>query len=148
MKIEPFGKATREQIRAIEQEFDIILPEDYVSFLLENNGGRTVRDNQAEMVYVPDLQEEVDVVTLFGISASKKAEDIRWNMDLPDKLTSHTLLIGDDQFGCFFCLIADGENDGIWFWDSMRTFEQSTDESNTYFISKTFTEFLNGGSNP
>jgi hypothetical protein len=54
----------------------------------------------------------------------------------------NSILIGSDEGEGLIMLVCDGENDGIWYYDHSYFFEQSTDDTNTYFICNTFSDFI------
>ena len=135
MKIIPRGILTTEDISKLESEFEITLPQDYKEFLLTHNGGRP-EISYAEF-YIEYLEEYVYLVTLYDINDVSEYSNM-WPGDIPLK----SIIIGRDTRGGQLLLIADGEEDGLYYYDQAYTFEQSNDDSNTYFIANTFTEFI------
>ena len=88
--------------------------------------------------YIEYLEETVYLDTLYTIDGVSKWSNM-WPGDIPPK----SILIGDDTRGGQILLWSNGgEDDGIYYYDHAYTFGQSSDDSNTYFIADTFTEFI------
>jgi hypothetical protein len=139
MKMKNFGKGNPGNINKIEKIFCVKLPNDYKEFLLNNNGV-IIEDGY---FFVDELQQNISMGVFYGIGMENDAIDIvRINKEFEDDILEKSLLIGGDDGGGWILLICDGENDGIWYYDHSYFFEQSTDETNTYFICNTFTEFM------
>jgi len=59
-----------------------------------------------------------------------------------DDILENAVIIGDDIMHGLIVLICDGEDKGGYYWDDSYNFEESSDGSNMYFITGTFTELL------
>jgi hypothetical protein len=140
MKLKNFGKGNINNINKIENEFCIKLPNDYKDFLLNNNG--VIIENG--YFFVDELQQNISMGIFYGIDMENDTiEDIvRINKEFEGDILERSLLIGSDDGGGWILIVCDGENDGIWYYDHSYFFEQSNDETNTYFICNTFTEFM------
>ncbi|MCV9934089.1 SMI1/KNR4 family protein [Flavobacterium sp. LS1R47] len=139
MKINSYGIGNIENIKKIEEEFGINLPEDYKIFLINNNGGEV----DDAYFYVNDISQKIMMGLFYGVDLEKNAANIiKINKEYEDDILDNSLLIGGDAGGGWILLVFDGESDGIWYYDHSYFFEESTDELNTYFICDTFTEFL------
>ncbi len=139
MNIRSFGKGNINNIKKIEKELHITLPEDYKNFLVKYNGAAI--DNA--YFDVDDLNQQIMMGVFLGVDLMENANSIiNINKEFKDDILENSLLIGDDPGNGLILLIFDGENDGVWYYDHTYFFEQSTDELNTYFICDTFSEFI------
>lgn len=146
MAIKKFREASINDIRLLEQKSNVKLPQDYIEFLLQYNGGDVELDDDCE-VYVRYLKENIHVDVLFGLNTEYQNANIdTWMSD--DMITSdmpeNTIIIGDSIEHGFIVLLCAGEDAGVYYWDHAYEFRCSNDESNTYFIADTFTEFVKG----
>jgi hypothetical protein len=92
---------------------------------------------------VQKLTGKNSVGIFFGIGIKKGFADIiEINEEYDDDIPKKSLLIGTDVGSGFILLVADGENDGIWYYDHTYFFDKSNDELNTYVICETFSDFL------
>jgi hypothetical protein len=139
MKIIPYGKTTAEEIKALESEFEMTLPDDYKEFLLNNNGG--VPEVKYAAFYVEELKEDISLDVLYGIGV-EKLDVSRWSNMFRNDLPPRSLVIGVDPGGGMLLLINDGEDNGVYYWDDSYSFEESDDDRNTYFVADSFTDFV------
>jgi|AGTN01.2.fsa_nt_gi SMI1 / KNR4 family. len=143
MAIKKFGATEMEQIREIEAAYNLKLPKDYIDFLLEYNGGAIEKDEDCE-VYIDSLHNSIHVDVLFGINTVYENANINnWMTLFKDDILKGTLIIGDSIEHGFIVLVCTEKDLGICYWDHTYEFTCSNDESNTYFIADTFTEFIN-----
>lgn len=141
IEIKPFGKITKEDIREIEELFDVVLPNDYKKFLLKYNGG-AVKLNEFNKLFLDDANETVSIDVLYGIHTDKKASDIEyWTNEYAEDLLEKTIIIGDSIQHGFIVLVCDGSNNGIYYYDDSYYFDSSNEENNVYFIADSFEEF-------
>ena len=139
MEIKRFEIGNEKSISEVESKLDISLPNDYKEFLHQNNGAK-VDDGY---FFVKDLNEYIMMDTFFGISISKKALDIiEVNNEFDGEIPSKSILIGDEPGGGLILLVNDGEDNGIYYYDHSYSFEQSSDEKNSYIIANTFQDFV------
>ena len=139
MEIKRFEIGNEKSISEVESKLDISLPNDYKEFLHQNNGAK-VDDGY---FFVKDLNEHIMMDTFFGISISKKALDIiEVNNEFDGEIPSKSILIGDEPGGGLILLVNDGEDNGIYYYDHSYSFEQSSDEKNSYIIANTFQDFV------
>lgn len=73
MNIKGFGKAEQEAIAKFEQYIGFSLPEDYIQFLREYNGG-SARGNTC---FVAALNEEIPLNVFYGLNVDEKELDLR-----------------------------------------------------------------------
>ena len=139
MEIKRFEIGNEKSISEVESKLDISLPNDYKEFLHQNNGAK-VDDGY---FFVKDLNEYIMMDTFFGISISKKALDIiEVNNEFDGEIPFKSILIGDEPGGGLILLVNDGEDNGIYYYDHSYSFEQSSDEKNSYIIANTFQDFV------
>jgi hypothetical protein len=139
--IKAFGLINSDNIKNLEIKYNIKIPEDYKSFILENNGGVISDGNE---ISVKGLSSKITMDVLFGINTGNSNTDIMyWTDTYKDDLLSSALIIGDDLMQGFIVMICDGENDGIYYWDDAYNHEESNDEGNTYWLADNFTDFYN-----
>ena len=146
MSIKRFKETSINNIRLLEQRYNLKLPQDYLEFLLKYNGGDVKLDNDCG-VYVRYLKENIHVDILYGLDTEYKNTDIdTWMSDniIANDMPENTIIIGDSIEHGFIILLCSGEDAGVYYWDHAYEFECSNDELNTYFIADTFTEFVKG----
>ena len=148
-----YGNASEIDIEFLEDKYNLKLPDDYKYFLQVCNGGvlRPDYEEGIPLIWKDKIINCVNVHVMYGVNtgaASDFSDDPIFDIDFwmdeyGDDAPPHSLLIGDSPFGGFFVLIAEGEDTGVWFWDSNPSYhiERPDDGTNTYFIAKTFTEF-------
>jgi hypothetical protein len=139
MDIKYLENGNIENLIKVENDFNIKLPTDYRSFLIQHNGA-VIKNT---FFHVKKLNQKIMMNLLFGINHENRVYNLEyWNKEYGEDLPHNSLLIGNDPGGSFLLLVFNGENDGIWFYDDSYFFEQSTDDMNTYFICDTFSEFI------
>lgn len=142
MKIRKFGCLSKDEISELEKRFDLVLPEDYKKFLMENNGGVVEKDS-SNRIYVKSLNDYIVLDVLYGYHVLEKNADIVcWMDEMPDDILEKTIIIGDDIRQGFIVMICEGEDKGIYYWDDAYNFEQSDDEENIYFLSDSFEKLI------
>ncbi|EUJ33772.1 hypothetical protein MFLO_01020 [Listeria floridensis FSL S10-1187] len=58
-----------------------------------------------------------------------------------DEIMDGMLIIGDSQEHGFI-ILGTNEYEGIYYWDDSYVFEESTDEENTFYVNRSFTELV------
>ena len=143
MTISKFGANSISNVRMLESRFDIRLPNDYFEFLCTVGGGVIEKINND--IYVKSISDIIYVDVLFGLNTQyKNANIIMWTDKYLNEMPEGTIIIGDTLEHGFIVLLCSGEDAGIYYWDDTYHFSCSNDESNTYFISDTFTDFVKG----
>lgn len=140
MNFEPLGGASEQNVTAFEQQIGFTLPNDYRSFLVENNGAEILD----QTFFVKDLDKEVMLDVLFGVTnpTSSGLTMSYWLKEYADELEAGTLIIGKDPGGSFLIYTIAGEDRGIYYWDKNYLFAKSSEsEGNAYFVADSFTEF-------
>ena len=145
IKLDKFGFANNGEILMLENEFEVVLPEDYKSFLLQENGGRNTAYRYKNLVRIPQVSEEINIDVMFGVSTNVKNGDIKqWTSEYQDDLLPNSIIIGDTiQHGFIVFWLSKDDNAGIYYYDDTYEFASSTDDMNTYFLANSFSEFLN-----
>ena len=144
MSIKRFGNAETREIQEIEQKYNLHLPTDYLKFLHECNGALC---ENYDAIKLKNFDEFIHLRALYGVLTGNEYEGIgidHWMSQYGHELPDGTILIGDSIENGFIILLCSGEDSGVYYWDDTRYFECSNDESNTYFIADTFTEFISG----
>ena len=114
----------------IEKKINVILPEDYKEFILKVNVG--IPKEQYLSFFIDDLNEEVILGTMLGISENKNFSLTDWNSEYQMELPYDSFVFGTECGGGLFVMIVSGEDRGIYFWD--HTF--------VYFLADNFTNFI------
>ncbi|WP_051697528.1 SMI1/KNR4 family protein [Prevotella sp. 10(H)] len=128
------------------KSLNIQLPDDYASFLQKNDCSVFC----AGYFYIEDLDEYILMDVFYGIKEPEESVNlIEVNNEYKEDITVNSILIGEDAGGAFILLVNNPDNEeknefdnGIYYYDHAYFFECSDDRSNTYFICKSFTEFI------
>ena len=144
MKLDRFGFANEEAISILENKFEVVLPEDYKRFLLQETGGRNTAYKYKNLVRISQISEEINIDVMFGVETNIKNADIeQWTSEYRDDLFPNSIIIGDTiQHGFIVFWLSNEENRGIYYYDDTYEFESSTDDVNAYFLANSFSEFL------
>ena len=92
--------------------------------------------------FIDDLNEEVIFGTMLGISENKNFSLTDWNSEYQMELPYDSFVFGTECGGGLFVMIVSGEDRGIYFWDHTFIFDQSSVDSNVYFLADNFTNFI------
>jgi SMI1-KNR4 cell-wall len=139
MEINSFQISNHQIVDELEKKLNIELPKDYEDFLSKHNGAKILDG----YFFVKGLNQEILMDVFFGVGLDERSLNLEfWHNELKDEIPKNSLLIGRDPGGSFILLINDGKDDGVYFYDDSYFFDQSSDENNTYFISKNFSLFL------
>ena len=92
--------------------------------------------------FIDDLNEEVILGTMLGISENKNFSLTDWNSEYQMELSYDSFVFGTEYGGGLFVMIVSGEDRGIYFWDHTFIFDQSSVDSNVYFLADNFTNFI------
>lgn len=137
-----FGNSSEESILNLNRKYSLNLPDDYIGFLKERNGG-IVEKNDTNRVTIEDTSSSIIIDVLFGNDTGERESNISTWMDkYADELLEDTIIIGDDLMHGFIVMICEGEYSGVYYWDDSYFFDESTDEENTYWIADSFSDFL------
>ena len=92
--------------------------------------------------FIDDLNEEVILGTMLGITENKNFSLTDWNSEYQMELPYDSFVFGTECGGGLFVMIVSGEDRGIYFWDHTFIFDQSSVDSNVYFLADNFTNFI------
>lgn len=146
-KIKPLGKSDGisqenldEDIKSLEYNLGVRLPDDYKSFLLSHNGGVPT---PSSFPVLSHPEKNLPIQLFFGIETSIVSVSISWNFETyKERIPDNSLPIGCSDFGDLICLVL-SEDDYGWviFWD--LTGERGKDNlDNVHKICGSFSEFL------
>jgi hypothetical protein len=125
------------EVSEFEKRRGIKLPPDYRQFLLDYNGGTPLK----QAVVIPDCHQEAIVDHFLGLK--RNDEDIdTWLDELDGDMPSEFIPIGFDPGGN--ALLLDLTDGVVYYWDSSRSFKESSAEDNTYWVANSFNELIVG----
>jgi hypothetical protein len=144
-KLESYSPTDMEQIVNFEQQINARLPQEYVQFLLQYNGGAPKKDVY-KMLEVNENSNEDETISLFYTLAEDYNHNLfsKFNTFL-GRMPKELIPIAIDPFGNQICLAVKGENYGkVYFWN--HDWEHDEGEEPTYrnisLISNSFQEFV------
>ena len=124
-----------EDLIKLEQKIGCTLPQDYRNFLIHHNGG----EPEYQVLTIPDCHDETLVDRFLGIGRTH--DDIQeWRDELSDDLGDAFLAIGLDSGGN--ALLMDLLDRTIYYWDSARYLNCSSDDENAFWIADSFSDLL------
>jgi hypothetical protein len=135
-----YRKLEEADIREFEARNEIVLPQNYVVFLLYSNGGRP----DAGLLHVPGWKyKNTSVSFFFGIKTGD-TYDLEENIKgYSDRIPKGCLAIGDDSAGNLLLLELGGEREGnILFWDHENEPEHPDTRANVLFLADDINELL------
>lgn len=90
LTIDSFGHAEEEDIKLLEKRFDIKLPVDYKEFLVTQNGGRNLSYKFENSIKINQIDEVINIDTMFGINTGIKNADIeQWTEEYRNDIFEH-----------------------------------------------------------
>lgn len=134
-----FGNLQKVELNDFEKENNIILPDDYKSFLLEFNGG----------VPNPNKNRKPSAVVTYilGMHNGDYYASLYKHIDMfKGRLPVSTFPVATDSFGNLFIMSVHKESYGhIYFWDheGEPEYQDGHYVDNCYFASYSFTDFIN-----
>ncbi len=107
---------TEDEVRAFEAKLGATLPDDYRTFLLEVNGGRTAKSHRT----FPVDGDASILNSLVSLNDPDDARDLaERNKLIRDDLPPDLLLVGSDDGGARICLCIRGPHRGeVWYFDT------------------------------
>jgi hypothetical protein len=142
------------RVKKFEKDFGYPFPKDYLSFLVNQNGGKLIPSHSYYMEF-KNRKVEGGIRFLYGLDAQDYADFksvIKTYHKHQRRMPEFLLPIGTDSSGNQISIILDKSRYGeVVLWDHDGEVEYDNDEdswekdplSNCYPISKSFTEFLN-----
>jgi cell wall assembly regulator SMI1 len=144
-KIERSQKPTTDrQVRALEKSLKIRLPQDYRSFLLQNNGGKPDPDGfDVETINGPKANSRVGYFLAIHDGKQDSFEDYFNTYKVKaTRIPAHLVPIAHDSKGNLICIAVTGRDVGaVHFWDKDDSVDDGAD--NCHLLAKNFDEFLN-----
>jgi cell wall assembly regulator SMI1 len=128
--------APQELINRLEQQVGQRLPDDYRDYLLQQDGGRLVDNNEA-------------VKTIFGLGELLGYERNMWKMlqTFHDRVPAWLLPTARDEYGNLFAISLRAADFGsVWFWDHEREADEDEPptEDNIQLKAPSWAAFLQG----
>ena len=126
-------------IKDFEQSAGVIFPVDFRTFLSKHNG---MVPTKTDFDFLGIDGEESSLIQSFIPIGSVYSENIKLDYEYllkEERIPVGYVPIAYDPFGNFICISLLKSNYGeIWFWDH----ELEDEETNLFYVSKTFTDFL------
>jgi hypothetical protein len=133
-KFESFEHTDGEALNAFESSVGFALPADYREFLERHNGGKF----KGALFDIPELHMSEALDVLFGFN-TKRALDLRhWQNEMRGQIPNKSIIIGKDPGGNFLVL----DEEGVYYYDHIHYYPQSSEEKNAYKVTGSFKEFL------
>lgn len=130
------------EIRSFENEFDITLPDEYVSFLEKNNGGQPDANHFKNELF------DFFVNVFYGFGGEDTSFDVETMYAIyADRIPDGLIPIADDGVGNLICIGTTGDIFGkifIWWRDKAVDEGEKPDFSNISLVADSFEEFLEG----
>ncbi|GIG55690.1 hypothetical protein Lfu02_00620 [Longispora fulva] len=126
--------APPEKLAELADRVGVALPDDYIEFLSQHDGGRMGNNNET-------------VKMVFGVGEVPDYASIWDALDTYDgRVPTWLIPAADDSFGNLFCLsIREQDVGSVWFWDHEQEADEDepATEDNLTYKAKSWTEFLN-----
>jgi hypothetical protein len=130
-------KVSLQKIKQFEYEYNVMLPEQYVDFLLKYNGGYP----QESKFKIPDNQGEGLVNKFYGIGDMKSNLAKVFEV-LEGEIPEDFVSIANDPEGNEILLGVSGKYKGmIYFW--IHDMEPEDEMGNMFILADSFSEFFN-----
>ena len=140
-----YFQTTPEALEEFEKKWNILFPEDYKTFLLQQNGGKP------EVTIFPITNNPSGnkgiITDFFGINTydSNDLNSVFETYKSTHRLPQSYFPIAQDPGGNLICLSYGGENVGkVFFWDHEGEYEEGEQPGyrNMYLIADTLPQFL------
>lgn len=135
------------KIKEFESKYNIVLPEDYKKFLLENNGGKP----STRRFETADGKHTSSLMLLFPLAADKEPNlvSVYKEFNMEGLIHSDFLAIGNDPIENKICICVKGNDIGsIYYWSlDMEEFDENEYVPSYKYMSlvaKNFNDFING----
>ena len=139
MIVSALGNGNMIAVSKFQEKFGLVLPADYIEFLIQMNGAISKDDT---VIAVDKLGESIEIDSLFGICSQKTWLDLAsWLNKYAHELPRNSLIIGCDLLNNLIIMITAGENAGIYYWDCSFSFPVSDNDSNAYYLADSFHDF-------
>ena len=138
--LKTFGNLNESDISSLEDALGISLPADYKEFLSKTNGG--CPKNNYFVLNTPSLKEELLINFFLGVNDDENFNIISWNTDYKLEMPISTFIFGVEYGGGMFIQITEGDDKGVYFWDSNFSLSVTSNDENVFYIADTFSDFL------
>lgn len=138
--LKTFGNLNESDLNSLEDELGISFPTDYKEFLSKTNGG--CPKNNYLVLNVPSLKEELLINFFLGVNDDENFNIISWNNDFKIEMPISTFIFGVEYGGGMFIQITEGDDKGVYFWDSNFSLPVTSNDENVFYIADTFSDFL------
>ncbi len=138
MRIKPFGKVSLEEVNDYMEAVEFTIPEIYVYFLTQTNGG-TVEEKSLSFS-VSETDESIFIDSFLGFDLSQEQNIVTVNNELKKDLPPNALVIGVGSDG-YYVLVNNTTDSLLYFWDVNQKLNVSNEKSNAYLISDSFEKF-------
>jgi SMI1-KNR4 cell-wall len=131
---------TNAMLEETQRALTMTFPDDYKRFLLQFNGGRPIPN----FLPIPDLDTKVAIDSFFGIARpyldlKEWNLELRYSLDMPEKF----LAIAFDVTGNKLIMDTEAPKESsVYYWDSARQFELSSDDKNAFLVADSFSTLL------
>lgn len=145
------AKLNEENIKEFEKALNIRLPQDYIEFLIKNNGGTPEGNLVFDFYDIGNSKEDSTIISFFeqiylANNSSFKNNHIKAGYcALVDsrQIPPHFLPIADDVYGNIIFICTDGKDRGNVFFGDHELEVKETGYIVLSKIANSFTEFLN-----
>jgi hypothetical protein len=142
--IEPKRQTSLTEIAEFELLIDAQLPQDYKQFLLKHNGGHPIMDAFDLPKPINKNSPTIGVSWFYSLYDGEKSNLIQAFKNYNNQLSEEFIPIAYDSYGKL-CLVIKGENYGkVYYYTTNWSFWKEEDLNYLYFVSATFTDFING----
>ena len=149
MKMQYSGpQLTNKSINSFEEQFAIRLPEDYIKFLLETNGGMPEADWEFNFLEIDTLKNTSTIIQEFLVlynEETTESDDLRKNYLITREeksLPLNFMPIANDPSGNMICICLSEENYGSVFFANHELEVTETGYLVTSIIANSFSDFV------
>lgn len=130
------------EIKSLENKYNIQLDINYIKFLLKYNGG-VLENNEKNNIYIKEISNHITIDVLFGIGLNNNADIEKWTDKYKDEMFPNSIIIGDSITNGLIVIVYSENRNGVYYWDDEYFYEQSNDKNNVYLIAENFNDFIN-----
>lgn len=149
MKLYDSGeKLRREEIEKFENELNIILPNDYIDFILKNNGGTPEEDivfDYVDFITSKELGTDIREFFIFYKEREGTYDDIvKVNNILHEtgQLDKSYFVFADDSGGNIICMSIEGDHYGQIYFGDQELEDPETGHIVLSKVANSFIEFI------
>ncbi len=142
MIINSFGKISYNEILEKIEENNIVIPKEYVEFLLKTNGGRIYSQKEKVVIEIADLHQKVYLNRFLGFCENEQNDIIYYNNKYRDDIGDGSLIIGIDDQNNYIVIVNYNHSLKVCYWDINLKVPISTEQGNAYIISESISDFM------